>query len=828
LALQIKILTSDDECVHSIESAFHFFALSAPSSCIFDQWVSKGTAPSDHDEKFHSLSDRFFSIYGQIGPGKRIAFSKLAVEYFEKFKRPFKLAIDVSIWHFQIQSGKGGSNPALRTLYYRLLRLLILGVQPLFVFDGANKPPFKRNAKTGSQAASLPNYLTKQLLKLFGFPFHTAPGEAEAECALLQKQGIVDAVLSEDVDTLMFGCSMTLRNWTSEGTRGSKSPTHVNVYFAEDARTGEARLDSEGMILIALMSGGDYIPAGVPRCGIKVACEAARAGFGRDLCQLSKDDNVGFRQWRERLSYELETNESGLFRVKHKALKIPGEFPDMAVLGYYTNPVVSSADKLRRLASDISSSGEIDVVGLREFVGEAFEWHHISGAKKFLRGIAPALLVRRLCTLGDLSEGSSDEERKGETGGNEIVTGICGRRIHFDTDGQPELRVMYTPNAIVGLDLEREEKESSTENCSESDGDQPEQTESANDVPGGPKTRMTMAYDPTQPERMWILETYAKLGVPAMVEAWEGKMGNPKKSGPRNARSKNPAKNQVRIDTYMKISKTASTQPQNSRMPPTQINSAGHASGTQAPPLQPESRIQTKDAVVEKPRPDRNSKNAVLATPKSRKSGLPSPAASADKNPWTLSKRPSDTFSVKLPRGSRYSALGIYETPRVKEKDHGNDRASSLKIPLTPSSQAQKKAAKPFSSHEQAIILSSSPESCSSKDATEFPTSPTNRLGMRKGTPCLEISHASFSGSLISPSALPSPSAPKNRSLNDVSLEKPSKLLSAAKVKPKKKSLITLRESLDGAWRTAESWETEGNYQSCIYENVEVVDLTQN
>lgn len=86
-------------------------------------------------------TDLYCSIYGELGPGERIALSKLAVEHFERTGRPLRIAVDISIWQFQIQSGKGGSNPALRTLYYRLLRLLALNIQPLFVFDGPHKPP---------------------------------------------------------------------------------------------------------------------------------------------------------------------------------------------------------------------------------------------------------------------------------------------------------------------------------------------------------------------------------------------------------------------------------------------------------------------------------------------------------------------------------------------------------------------------------------------------------------------------------------------------------------------------------------------------------------
>lgn len=767
-----------------------------------------------------------FRIYGQIGPGKRIAFSKLAVEHYEKYNRPLRLAIDVSIWHFQIQSGKGGSNPALRTLYYRLLRLLVLGVQPLFVFDGANKPPFKRNARTGTQSASLPNYLTKQLLKLFSFPFHTAPGEAEAECALLQKAGIVDAVLSEDVDTLMFGCSMTLRNWSSEGTRGSKSPTHITVYSAEDSGIDEARLDSDGMILVALMSGGDYIPAGVPRCGIKVACEAARAGFGRDLCRLSRDDIVGVRQWRERLSYELATNESKLFRVKHKALRIPESFPNMAVLGYYTNPAVSSPDKLHRFAANLSWSDKVDIHGLRKFVGEAFEWHNIAGAIKFIRGLAPALLVRRLCASENLLEGNTDDVHEREIDKKMTVTAICGRRIHFDTDGKPELRILYTPAEIVGLDLEPEEKDGPTGNCSESEVDQPEHVEPAEDVSDRPRTAGKLPYDPTQPERIWVLEAYAKLGVPNMVDAWEEKLRNPKKVAPRNSRKKeDQAKIQGRIDSFLKVSKTAVTQPQEPRKSK-RLDSAGSALGSQAPPLRRSPGAELNNAVVGRPRRDKNRKRAVQEPQTPRKSGLPSPAASGEKNPWILSKRPSDTFNVEIARGSRYSALGIYETLTVEKHNDYGDKANPVEFPLTPSSQTKRKPSGPTFLSEEAIVLSSSSESSPLSAAPESPKYPTRRPYSRQGTPCPDTSSTSLSNSLPSPSTLLSPLAPKGLSRDKDCLKPPSESLSSTR-KSKRKTLVMLRESLDGSWRTAEPWEAESSISKQVFRNVEVLDLTQ-
>ena len=173
------------------------------------------------------------------------------------------LAIDISIWHFQVRSGKEGSNPLIRTFYYRLCRLLQLNIKAIFVFDGPNKPAFKRNHYAGGRPAPEQqeelNYM-KLLISAFGFLSWDAPGEAEAEAAVLQRLGIVDLVITEDVDCIMFGARRVAR----EITNTNKTRSHVYIYEDVERITG---LDKEGLVLIAMMSGGDYLPAGLPACG---------------------------------------------------------------------------------------------------------------------------------------------------------------------------------------------------------------------------------------------------------------------------------------------------------------------------------------------------------------------------------------------------------------------------------------------------------------------------------------------------------------------------------------------------------------------------------
>lgn len=89
----------------------------------------------------------------------------------------------------------------------------------------------------------------------------------------------MDVVLSEDVDIIMFGCGKIFWSWIVEG-KGNVL-IYIIFYDVEEIVKGESGLDWEGMVLVVLMSGGDYFFEGVLGCGIKVVCEVVRVGFGK-------------------------------------------------------------------------------------------------------------------------------------------------------------------------------------------------------------------------------------------------------------------------------------------------------------------------------------------------------------------------------------------------------------------------------------------------------------------------------------------------------------------------------------------------------------------
>lgn len=129
---------------------------------------------------------------------------------------------------FRYAHHQAGENPELRTLFYRLARLYRLPVAVIVVFEGHEGPSVKRGVQVNRNRHWLEAPF-KKLVELFGFVAHNVcpftviwrlccthlidqgPGEAEAELALMNQSGLVDAVLTDDVDSFAFGAVSVIR-----------------------------------------------------------------------------------------------------------------------------------------------------------------------------------------------------------------------------------------------------------------------------------------------------------------------------------------------------------------------------------------------------------------------------------------------------------------------------------------------------------------------------------------------------------------------------------------------------------------------------------------
>jgi Holliday junction resolvase YEN1 len=193
-----------------------------------------------------------------------------------------------------------------KLMFYRICRFLTLNIQLIFVFDGPGRP-WKPGGRGNGKIDYGKRDLLKDVLRSFGIPYHEAPGEAEAECARMQILGMVDAVWSQDSDCLMFGCTLWIRDDRVVKEKGTKDRSKENtqkdkktarVVRAKDLKD-RLQIDREGLVLFAMLVGGDYDTTGLPGCGPSMALKAIRKGLGQTLCvcRSQRDCDV----WRTQL-----------------------------------------------------------------------------------------------------------------------------------------------------------------------------------------------------------------------------------------------------------------------------------------------------------------------------------------------------------------------------------------------------------------------------------------------------------------------------------------------------------------------------------------------
>lgn len=280
------------------------------------------------------------------------------------------------------------------------------------------------------------------MLNLLRIPTHRAPGEAEAECARLQQEGIVDAILSEDGDSLMFGTSLLFKTYyEKKNGKKTKSTTHVRVYNASEIMAKHG-LDKEGMICFAMLAGGDY-SKGLHGCGPGNALRAAQHGLGRSLCRYA--DAELRTMWRLELIDFLKGSVS-----------VPSDFPDPKILKKYKEPRVCTPDELHGLSVLRHGWGSrpIDEKKLRSFLRFYFNiW-----TKGYIKHVLPLLLIKTLTQTQPGQEASNKiydikvvNPRKRKLDEGEVEKSI-ERKITFDPRHVSSLDLTIQPDSEEGED----------------------------------------------------------------------------------------------------------------------------------------------------------------------------------------------------------------------------------------------------------------------------------------------------------------------------------------------------------------------------------------
>ncbi|KAK7025857.1 PIN domain-like protein [Favolaschia claudopus] len=296
-----------------------------------------------------------------------------------------------------------GRNPELRAVVWKVAAIHAAGADAVFGADGEDRPSIKRNKRVKAK----PHWLieeAKEVIQFFGFHFHQAPGEAEAELAHLNRIGEIDAVLTDDSDAALFGAII-------RRSLDKKDKDQVTIYTSTAlASHPSVQLTQGGIFLLAVLRGGNYDTVGLPNCGMGIAHGLARCGFGDSLLAATRTMSVIQLQrflvgWREDVRAELTTNARGHLKSKHKALaaQLPDDFPRIKALNLYAKPITSWSDGH---IPPNTNNWRVKLASLPElalFVKKKFGWKPTDIVDKFRRLTFPGLCIRRLYLPLDLN-----------------------------------------------------------------------------------------------------------------------------------------------------------------------------------------------------------------------------------------------------------------------------------------------------------------------------------------------------------------------------------------------------------------------------------------
>jgi XPG I-region len=283
-------------------------------------------------------------------------------------------------------SGYGvNANPIEKNILFYALQILNLGIEVHFVFDGGKRLSNGGKLYPGHDP---PSQLFRDTLTNIGLPWHQAPAEAEAECAKMETEGVVDGVWSEDGDALAFGCKTLIMfqpkvvSSTENGEDVRKSKTHFKIYKLDNLKSQHPGMDREGFILHAILNGQPKDVGELYDLGSQDVLNAAESGLGKSLCAASTTQE-NMKQWAT-------TDFARYLKDTRRNLDIPPDFPKWEHVQDYLNPVVSAPAVFSKLPQ--AQNPFWNEKDLFTFLVDKFQWT----ITQWVKYVVPVRIVRAL------------------------------------------------------------------------------------------------------------------------------------------------------------------------------------------------------------------------------------------------------------------------------------------------------------------------------------------------------------------------------------------------------------------------------------------------
>ncbi len=234
-----------------------------------------------------------------------------------------------------LSDSKGNITSHLVGLFARTTNLMEKGLKLFFVFDGqipelkqeererrkaikqdaqrkyeiaAEKEDLKNMKKFASRTSILTPEMVEEakgLISALGLPIVQAPSEGEAQASYMVRKDDAYCVVSQDIDSLLFGSPILIRNLSISGKRKkSDSLAYITtkpekIVLAENLNT--LGIDNDQLIALAMLVGTDYNKGGIKGIGPKNALKLVK--------QHGKDFDTLFKQCKWNDFFNFEWNE---------------------------------------------------------------------------------------------------------------------------------------------------------------------------------------------------------------------------------------------------------------------------------------------------------------------------------------------------------------------------------------------------------------------------------------------------------------------------------------------------------------------------------------
>jgi 5'-3' exonuclease len=259
----------------------------------------------------------------------RLAFPNYIHKFYNENGRFLTVGIDIFQWMSELSTGgtiKGGNSSKIQNfpdsdhailivtsgIASKLRELMKLPINFVIVFDGSEKQQKKRWDTTSKQNSNIDNRFEARyaeslqrirrgehkmngkcvkavidLLKAWNISYIFAPGDAEIELARLNNAGIVDAIISNDSDSLAYGAKVILKNYSkfrndlppSASKNGEKDNVVKYVTVIDERLLNDINLNADKIMFIACFCGDDYSD-GIDKLGIKKTWDLATSNKG--------------------------------------------------------------------------------------------------------------------------------------------------------------------------------------------------------------------------------------------------------------------------------------------------------------------------------------------------------------------------------------------------------------------------------------------------------------------------------------------------------------------------------------------------------------------